>query len=192
MNLYIIEDTTKLTNPAEFGDPYSVATCPRADADTPEASDIAVLLGPEGAGLAALPILEMRQDFKNVVFDKSVEGHPISLGEAKYAQGIGTHANGRVTFYVEGATEFSVVAGLDDEVKSSPFASVILRIEGDAKELYRSPLLLSSTTPQKIQLSIAGVSRLSLIAEDAGIGKGSTLNYDDHVSWGSPRVWKVE
>lgn len=190
IKLFIATDESNVEKIVKTSKPYGWSICPRGLGSDLHPSDIAPLLQSDAGTLTAFPILEMQQSFGNVAFDRSVDGNALSLGDVRYAKGIGAHANGRMTFYVEGATHFSVTAGIDDEVKGSAFSSVVLRIEGDGKELYRSPLLVSSATPQKIQLSIVGVSRLSLIAEDAGIGKASTLNYDDHVSWVNPRVWK--
>ena len=188
IRLFIVYDLKEIES-AEAGEPYARAFCPRADTMDLHPEDIASLLHPEAGNLTALPILEMQQEFKNVMFDRSVGGNPVSLNGVRFAKGIGTHANGRVTFFVAGADHFSVLAGIDDEVEKSPHTSVILIVEGDDKELYRSPLLTGSSTPQNIKLDITGVTRLSLVTNDAGIGEGSTLNYDDHVSWANPTVW---
>ncbi len=190
IKLHIVVDAADIPGVTQNKDIYSSIVCPVGNAVALQPEAIAPQLQSGPTDLTSFPILDMQQDFKTVQFGKNVSGNMISLGGVQYPKGVGGHANGRVTFFVSGATHFSVVAGLDDEVKDSTFSSVVLRIEGDGKELYRSPMLVSANTPQAIQLDIAGVSRLSLITEDAGVGQGTTLNYDDHVSWGNPLVWK--
>jgi hypothetical protein len=88
----------------------------------------------------------------------------------------------------DGFKRFKALAGIDDERTSSEHASVILRVEGDGRELYNSGVLTARSAAVKIDLDITGVRELHLISEDAGKGLNGNKNQDDHVSWGDPVV----
>lgn len=189
VRLYVVAAESELQGKADAGDTYARQACPRPEGAEPRPEDIAALLDdPVPGNLLSFPILDSEQEYKEPAFGKTVEGNRISLGGAGYAAGIGTHANGRLTFYVEGAKRFTGIAGLDDEVNPENEPSVLLKVEGDGKVLWQSPLLTSSSTPQRIDLDITGIKRLTLVTDDAGLGKDGTLNYEDHASWGNPAV----
>jgi len=186
IRFYILTGDQTLQQKIQSGDIYHRQICPSTDTPTPDAS----LLQKDPGNLVFFPLLDVQQDYRDLVIDKSVMDNPISLNGVRYLQGFGTHANSHITLAVKGATHFTATAGLDDEVQNSAVSSVILSVEGDGKVLYTSPVITSTTTPQTIDLPLNGVSRLTLITNDAGTGKDGTFNFDDHVDWGSPTVWK--
>jgi hypothetical protein len=135
-----------------------------------------------------LPLIGWSQDFGVLRINRAVDGAPISIHGKIYSHGFGTHANSRIRLATQGLRSFSVDVGIDDERKTSRHSSVQVRIEGDGRELYRSPIMAADTAAQHVNIDITGVSELVLIADDAGSGQGNNKNYDDHVSWGDPIV----
>jgi endo-alpha-N-acetylgalactosaminidase len=83
---------------------------------------------------------------------------------------------------------FTAFVGIDDEKGFSRYASVVARVEGDGRELYRSPVLSTAMPEILIDLDISGVSELVLISDDAAQGLGTNTNCDDHVSWADPII----
>jgi endo-alpha-N-acetylgalactosaminidase len=120
--------------------------------------------------------------------NRAVEGAPISIRGRIFSQGFGTHANSRIQLSTKGLRRFKALVGVDDEKGKSVYASALVRIEGDGREIFRSPVLSSPTLPLPIDIDITGVSELVLITEDANVGLGNNKNCDDHVSWADPVV----
>ncbi len=137
---------------------------------------------------AQLPLLGWSQEFGVLRLNKSVNGGPISIRGQIFAAGFGTHANSTIRLSTTGMKRFKALVGIDDSRRSSQHASALVRIEGDGRELYRSPVFSATTRPLPIDIDISGVSELVLISEDAGAGVGKVKNYDDHVSWADPIV----
>lgn len=63
--------------------------------------------------------------------------------------------------------------------------SVVFVVKGDDRELFRSPVAGRDTSPIEIRVPLDGVSRLSLIVEDAGDGIAA-----DHANWADARLLK--
>ena len=135
-----------------------------------------------------LPLLGWTQEYGALRLDRAVDGAPISIRGRIFQRGFGTHANSKIRLVTKGMKRFRAFVGVDDEKGKSPYSSVIVRIEGDGRELYRSPMLSTSHAALAVDIDIAGVSQLTLISDDAGQGLNENKNCDDHVSWGDPVV----
>ncbi len=135
-----------------------------------------------------LPLLGWSQQYGVLMLNRAVEGAPISIRGRIFSQGFGTHANSRIRLSTKGLRRFKALVGVDDEKGKSVYASALVRIEGDGREIFRSPVLSSPTLPLPIDIDITGVSELVLITEDANVGLGNNKNCDDHVSWADPVV----
>jgi len=123
--------------------------------------------------------------------DKSVQssfGGPngwnrLSVQYAFYRHGIGTHANSRHVYNVNGLFRtFKTDYGIDTE--SGTKASAVFEIYGDGTLLFRSEKMGRFDHPRHISVDITGVQNLTLITTDAKDG-----NYDDHTDWLNPILW---
>jgi len=142
-----------------------------------------------GAGSAVdLPLLGWTQEYGALRLGRAVDGAPISIRGRIFQLGFGTHANSKIRLVTKGMTRFRTFVGVDDEKGKSPYSSVIIRIEGDGRELFRSPVLSTTDAALAVDVDITGVSQLTLISDDAGQGLNENKNCDDHVSWGDPVV----
>jgi hypothetical protein len=98
-----------------------------------------------------------------------------------YPKGLAMHAKTEVTFDLEGEyREFKAVAGIDDNVSQGDGSPVVLRVEGDGKEL----LTLSLTRKdgaKPISLNIKDVQKLRVIVDKSPdtLGIGSHLDLAD-------------
>ncbi|WP_345701265.1 NPCBM/NEW2 domain-containing protein [Kitasatospora terrestris] len=124
-----------------------------------------------------------RSDFGSVRKDLSVDGHALKLNGTAYAKGIGTHANGSITYALNGGySRFQSDAGVDDEVTAN--ATVRFEVWGDGVRLYQSPSVLTpSSATQSIDVDVTGVKTLELRVTDAGDGINS-----DHADWAGAKL----
>jgi hypothetical protein len=119
--------------------------------------------------------------------DRSVSGGPISLAGVQYAKGIGTHANSEIVYNLDPAdVRFSAVVGVDDFQRNSPYSSVVFQVEADGKVIYESPVMRGDSEPQRLDLDVLGVERLTLRVTDAGDGNNS-----DHADWADATLHRL-
>ncbi|MDD4888424.1 MAG: NPCBM/NEW2 domain-containing protein [Phycisphaerae bacterium] len=128
--------------------------------------------------------------------DRSCQGDPISVAGKRYPWGIGVHADSELTFDLNGKfNEFRSDIGI--ATRMGERGSVIFRVLGDGKELYKSPVIrgsaaAGSTTqtegqtagkPVEVAVPVKGVKQLTLEVTNAG-----DLDLGDVANWGSARV----
>lgn len=107
----------------------------------------------------------------------------LSVQYAFYKTGIGTHANSKHVFDINGKYKtFTTDFGIDTEAGTK--SSAIFEIYGDNTLLFRSEKMGRFDLPKHADVHIQGVKKLSLITTDAGDG-----NYDDHTDWLNPILW---
>ena len=111
--------------------------------------------------------------------NKSVDGHPLTLGGKVFKRGFGTHAESVLNVRLDGGAEtFSASVGVDDEVNKNPASSVEFFVIGDGKELWKSGVKHAGDAPSVCEVSLAGVKKLVLKVGDAGDG----IDFD-HADW---------
>lgn len=112
--------------------------------------------------------------------DASIAGNPITLKGKTYTSGIGTHAFSNITYNLNGAYSlFQADVGVDDEVGSTKPAAVDFQVFGDGVLLYDSGVLTRSSATQSINVSVAGVQSLAILASN---GIAGSIDYD-HADW---------
>lgn len=110
--------------------------------------------------------------------DKSIDGHPLTLGGTVYPHGIGTHAESVFTINLHGsATHFDAVVGVDDETGHQ--GSVAFSVTVDGKKAAQTGVLHGGDAPQSISVDLTGAQRMTLIVTDGSDG----ITYD-HADWG--------
>ena len=120
-------------------------------------------------------------DMKEFKRDQNVEKGEIRLAGKRYEKGLSMHARTEVTFDLEGEyREFKTIAGVDDNVNQGSIDPVVLRIEGDGKEL-QTLSLTQKGGAQPIALNIKDVQKLKIIvdASPGSLGLGSHLDLAD-------------
>jgi hypothetical protein len=126
--------------------------------------------------LTDLSLVYAKQDHGTMALHRSFDGNHLSLANRRYAQGIGTHAGSDIQYQLpEGASEFTFLAGLDDEVGT---ADVQFSVWGDDKLLWESkPYLGHERDLSTHTIDVRGVQKLNL--------KIAPLKEDkwDHADW---------
>jgi len=159
--------------------PWSITLMPPASAKEAGSSDVRMkrrTVDIDGIFLDALDWTEATAGWGQVQRNASVMGTPMVMGSQVYRRGIGTHAVSRITYDIGGKySTFAATIGCDQEVSGN---SLVFAVEGDGRELYRSPLMRVRSAPIPIRVDIRGVRRLTLVVTDGGDGIGA-----DHADW---------
>lgn len=127
--------------------------------------------------------------------DRSCQGDEISISGKRYPWGIGVHADSELTFELNGRfREFRADIGIATRMGNR--GSVVFRVLGDGKELYKSPLIRGVAQrspaenddkpaggPVEVKVPVAGVKLLTL-----EVTNGGDLDLGDVANWGSARV----
>ena len=95
----------------------------------------------ESVWLSSLDVGKTQQDWGKPQADKSVDGHTMTIAGTKYEHGLGTHAASLL--YVDlkgGATRFTALVGVDDEVTDKP-AGIRFALIGDGRDLWKSGVM---------------------------------------------------
>jgi alpha-galactosidase len=127
---------------------------------------------------------KVKQDWGEPQTDKSIDGRPLSIGGKKFEHGLGTHAIS--TLYIDlkgGAQRFTAFVGIDDDVNKSPASSVVFRVLGDGRELWKSDVMKAGHPAKKIDVNLKGVKLLLLMVGDAGDGFAF-----DHADWADAKI----
>jgi hypothetical protein len=118
--------------------------------------------------------VEERAQLISVVFphrrDAAVLGGPLALGGRTYRKGLGVHAYTRLTYDLAGGYQtLRAVIGLDDGARDARTVSgtVVFQVLADGKPMLGEEgiALRTESPPRPIEVPLAGVDRLELIAD---------------------------
>ncbi|MCG3181513.1 MAG: hypothetical protein BIFFINMI_03909 [Phycisphaerae bacterium] len=115
--------------------------------------------------------------------DQSAQGDPISIAGQRYPWGIGVHADSSLSFDLKGRfKQFQSDIGIASRMADR--GSVVYRVLGDGKELYKSPVIQGTgDKPIHVSVPVADVKTLTLEVTNAG-----DLDLGDVANWGAARV----
>lgn len=141
----------------------------------------------DGVYLDSLEWTEATAGWGTVHRNLSVMGTPMTMAGRIFRRGLGTHAASRIAYDLpsgrerpQGYARFAATIGCDQEVSGN---TIVFVVEGDGRELYRSPLMRVDTPPVDLSIPVKGVRRLTLIVEDGGDGIAA-----DHGNWADARL----
>ena len=118
--------------------------------------------------LQKIDLNKVSQGWSTAQPNRSVEGNPLTIAGQIFKNGLGSHSEGLITLDLNGgAQRFQALVGLDDEAVGHK-GSVVFSVLADKKEVFRSPLMVVGTKAVKVDVSLKGVKKLSLIIEDGG------------------------
>ena len=126
--------------------------------------------------LSDLKPVRSYQGYGELGLDKSCEGNSLTIGNAVFEKGLGTHAYSEIIYRLEGKYSYlEGFVGLDKEVSGG---SVIFQVYADGKKLYQSETLYQTSKPSKFSISVKKVKQIQLVVTDADNGTGA-----DHANW---------
>jgi alpha-galactosidase len=110
------------------------------------------------------------------------DGHAITLGETRYAKGLGVHAPADVRYDLAGAcADFAADIGLDAEV--GQHGAAVFQVWADGALIYDSGVLRGGMAPVPVYLHIPGVHELRLV-----VAPGDWTTDYAHADWADARV----
>jgi hypothetical protein len=117
------------------------------------------------------------------------DGRGIGIRRVPFGKGLGMHANGEISFALDGkCTEFAAEAGVDDEAgldvaRQRVGGTAGFGVIGDGTSLADSGTVGVRTPAKALTANLTGVKVLTLKVTDGGDG-----NQNDHASWGDARI----
>jgi alpha-galactosidase len=134
------------------------------------------------AGAAELNVSELdlalvKQGWGVAQRDRGVTSNALTIAGQPFARGVGTHAPSTLWVELDGkATAFRAQCGVDGGAGAR--GTVRFMVVGDGRVLWKSDVLKGGQAAVPVQVDLAGVKSLLLIAADAGDGKDH-----DHANW---------
>jgi hypothetical protein len=105
--------------------------------------------------------------------DRGFDSAVLQLGGVQYSKGLALHSRTELTYRLPaGFRWFRAVAGIDDSVRPSGKARLVAR--GDAKPLLETTLA-GNEPPRSLELDVAGVRRLVILADFSDVAGGGDL-----------------
>jgi 4-amino-4-deoxy-L-arabinose transferase-like glycosyltransferase len=112
----------------------------------------------------------VKQDWGQPRLGFSVEGKNITAAGVAYPNGFGMHSNATLSYPVKGRfTRLTGHAGLPDYIAGKK-GSVVFTVEGDGKELWKSPVVRGGNPVVTVDVDISGIDTVTLLIRDAGDG----------------------
>ncbi|MEE1664806.1 NPCBM/NEW2 domain-containing protein [Streptomyces sp. WAC07094] len=110
------------------------------------------------------------------------DGHPLTIGGAVYAKGLGVHAESDIAYYTGGAcTKVTADVGVDDEKGSK--GTVAFEIRADGGTVLTTGVLTNADAARPITADVTGAQVVHLVVTDGGDGIDS-----DHADWADARL----
>ncbi|MGA4950755.1 NPCBM/NEW2 domain-containing protein [Streptomyces lydicamycinicus] len=132
--------------------------------------------------LTARQWIASSDSFAPARLNSSIDGHPLTIQGAVYAQGLGAHADSQLLYDLGGScSALTVDVGLDDEVGAN--GSVVFQIYRDTTKVADSGLMTVDQPAKRLTADLSGGSQLRLVVTDGGNGNNS-----DHADWGNPQL----
>lgn len=120
--------------------------------------------------------------------DATPDGQPLRIADTAYADGIGAHANSRLEVLTRGEfARFDVSVGLQ-HTDTPQAGTVVFRVFGDKKLLFESVPLPAGDGPVAIDVPVAGVEVLELVAASSSTPAGA---WPPVVTWGAARLHRA-
>jgi len=99
----------------------------------------------------------------------SVEGKPLRIGSAEFAQGIGTHAPTEIVLPLDGQWRWlTFYCGVSADMTEK--GSVTVQVWVDGEKAFDAGVMRVHEEPRYVSLSVAGRNELKLVGTDAGDG----------------------
>jgi len=137
-----------------------------------------------GIYLDKMEWIDATTGWRKVQLNHSIKGQTMTMGGKIFHRGIGTHAYSRIVYKrPENHDTFAATIGCDQKAL---VGSLVFVVEGDGKELFRSPIFRADSTPMEIKIPIGGMTEIALIVEDGG----DRINAD-HGNWANARFLKT-
>ncbi len=114
--------------------------------------------------------------------DRSVGGHPLTIGDRTFNKGLGVHSRCLMSFNSDGFDVFSATIGIDAETHGR--GDCLFIVSAGSKELFRQQMR-GGDAAKSIRVELAGAKKITLAVEP-----GDGLDLADHADWADARLIK--
>jgi hypothetical protein len=122
---------------------------------------------------------EVSQAYGALQFDRSVNGTMLSIAGQTFQHGLGTHANSKIVYELQGQYErFEAKVGVDDAMKDYTQSSIVFIVMLDGEKKFESGVMRVGESPKNVSIDLNGAETLELVVTDAGDGMEC-----DHADW---------
>ncbi|MHB1458924.1 MAG: NPCBM/NEW2 domain-containing protein, partial [Armatimonadota bacterium] len=112
--------------------------------------------------------------------NRSVSKSPMAINGRVYARGLGTHAESRIVYKLDGKfRRFQCLAGADGN--NNP--SICFEVRVDGRKVWESGLMVRDDQAKQVDVDITGGKTLELLVTDGGNSIGR-----DHADWAEARL----
>jgi hypothetical protein len=163
---YYRVSATAVSGNSAFSSPASASTIASSTISTP---------------ISSLNWVSATAGWGSVQTNQSVGGNPLMLRGVTYTTGLGTHAASTIVYNIAGLgyTNFLATVGVDDEENGKGTGSVDFQVIGDGAVLFDSGVVTNNSPAVNLNVSVAGISTLTLVATN---GIAGSIDYD-HADW---------
>ncbi|MCR4411838.1 MAG: NPCBM/NEW2 domain-containing protein [Thermoguttaceae bacterium] len=125
---------------------------------------------------------EATQDWGTLQTNRSVWEKPMIVAGAKFARGLGAHANARLVYDLAGGRfkTFRCRVGRDEHAQDGVVAFQVLV---DGKKVFDSGPMTKATPARPVEVNVAGAQTLELLSLDGGDGITG-----DHADWAEAQL----
>lgn len=133
-----------------------------------------------GVFLDTLEPVSVKQDYGTLQKNQSVWEKPMSIAGQRYVRGLGTHANGKIVYALDGKYKrFQTFAGADGN--NSPTATMEVWV--DDQKRWESGYITRDIPAKLVDLDVTGAKTLELVMGDGGNGIAG-----DHLDWADAKL----
>lgn len=120
---------------------------------------------------------------KEILVNKSVDGHQIKIKNNTYESAIATHAPSKFVVKLNGAMRFVSDIAIDDEILSRTphnHGNALYQVLLDGKEVAAGRITILDKKPAHLDINTHGAQKMEIILNPDG------SNWGDHVDFGNP------
>lgn len=120
---------------------------------------------------------------KEVLVNKSVDGHQIRIKNNTYESAIATHAPSKFVVKLNGAMRFVADVAIDDDILSRTahnHGNALYKVLLDGKEVAAGRITILDKKPAHLDINTHGAQKMEIILDPDG------SNWGDHVDFGNP------
>jgi hypothetical protein len=131
---------------------------------------------------------DVSQDYGTLQVNRGINGKTLSIAGKTFQHGLGTHANSKIVYELQGEYErFEAKVGVDDAMKDYTKSSVVFQVFVDGKKKFDSGVMRINDEPKNVGIDLNNAETLELVVNNAGDGIEC-----DHAVWADAQLFEAK
>ncbi|MDR0704037.1 MAG: NPCBM/NEW2 domain-containing protein [Planctomycetaceae bacterium] len=131
---------------------------------------------------------DVSQDHGTLQVNRGTNGKTLSIAGQTYKHGLGTHANSKIVYELQGHYErFEAKVGVDDAMKDYTKSSVVFQVFVDGEKKFDSGVMRINDEPKNVNVDLNNAETLELVVNNAGDGIEC-----DHAIWADAQLFEAK